>query len=717
MTQVGVILGTAAYMSPEQAKGRAVDTRTDVWAFGAVLYEMLSGRRAFDGEDTTDVLGALVRLDPDWEKLPAVTPAYVRHVIRACLQKNPKQRLAHIQDVRLALSGVFANDAAPQPGADSAPGPRPALWRRALMPVAAMLVVAIVAATAVWSATRPAPPRVRRFAITGTGAAAPTISFLTRDLALAPDGSSVVYIGDNATQLLVRALDQFEPRTIAEGTPPRNVFISPDSQWAGFSDGARTLKKVAMTGGPAITPTDVDGSGVRGATWGDGGTIVYATADASTGLWRIPDAGGEPTVLTRPNQARREGDHVWPEFLPGGQRVLFTITSSSGALAEAQVAVLDLRTGQYESVLRGAYHAHYVPTGHLVYGAEGGLHAIAFDVEGLVVRGAAVPVVEQVVTTPLGGVDAAVATTGTLAYVSGSEAASQLTWVDRAGNSQGVVEDRITSLRNIALAPDDRRLAVQPGTGPGAAVWVADFGRAITSRLASGGDPVWSPDGGRLAVDRNSSGAGQVFAVPAAGGDEQLLWQAEQGQLTFVEDWHPDGERLAVLLVQGGRERGAVVSTKGGSPVLFDEAGDLDEPHFSPDGRWIAYNADRDGSGMKVFVVPFPPTGERFQVSSAGGSQARWRGDGRELFYVTPTGTMMAVDVDLRQGLTLGVPRPLFETGLPVVFSSLDQYAVTRDGQRFLVARSADKQDGSDGVQIAVVENWTEELKRLVPVN
>jgi serine/threonine-protein kinase len=716
MTQAGIILGTAAYMSPEQAKGRTVDVRTDVWAFGAVLYEMLSGRRAFDGEDTTDVLGAVVRLDPNWEQLPADTPAHVRQVIRACLQKGPKQRLAHIQDVRLALSGAFAGDTVRRP-AEAVPASQAASWRRLLLPAAAMFLGAIVAASAVWFATRPAPPRVGRFAITGAGLTVPTINGFTPDVALAPDGTSVVYIGGYATQVLVRALDQIEPTVIAKGASLRNVFMSPDGQWVGYLDNITTLKKVSIAGGPAITLTAVGGTGARGATWGEDGTIVYATNDTSTGLQRISDAGGESIVLTRPDPERREGDHLWPEFLPGGQRVLFTITSASGALAEAQVAVLDLRTSAYETVLRGAYHAHYVPTGHLVYGAEGGLRAVAFDVQQLVVQGAAVPVVEQVFTTPEGGVDAAVATHGTLAYVSGSEGAHQLTWVDRAGNTQGVVGERWTTLRNVTLAPDERRLALHLGFGTESAVWIADLGRAVTSRLVSGGDPVWSPDGGRLAIDRNSTGAGQVFAVPATGGDEQLLWQAEQGQQAFVDDWHPDGNRLAVLLVQGGRDRGAVVSTKGGNPVTFDETRDLDEPHFSPDGRWIAYNADRDGGGMEVFVVPFPPTGERFQVSTTGGNQARWRADGRELFYVTPAGAMMAVDVDSRGGLKLGVPRSLFETGLADVTPNIDQYAVTRDGQRFLVARPVDAQDGSFGPRIVVVENWTEELKRLVPAD
>jgi serine/threonine-protein kinase len=712
MTGAGIILGTAAYMSPEQAKGRAVDARTDVWAFGAVLYEMLSGRRAFDGEDTTDVLGAVVRLDPDWDKLPSEMPAHVRQVIRACLQKNLKQRLTSIQDVRLALSGAFVQDT-PQPAGTVVQPPTP-LWRRAIVPATTMLLGAIAAAIAVWFAIQPVPPHVARFSITGAGPMTPTISGFGRDLALTPDGTGVVYIGGNATQLLLRARDRIEPRVLAKGAAFRNVFTSPDGQWVGFFDNVTTLKKVAITGGQAITVAVADGNGARGATWGKDGSIVYATNATSTGLQRIADAGGEPTVLTMPDPERGESDHLWPEYLPDGQRVLFTITSRGGGLAEAQVAVLDLRTGVYETVLPGAYHAQYVPTGHLVYGAEGGLRATAFDWRRIAVLGTAVPVLEEVFTTAEGGVDAVVANDGTLAYITGSEAESRFTWVDRAGTIQGAVGERVTNLRNFTLAPDEGRLAFQ--TLVPATVWIADLRRAVTSRLASGGDPVWSPDGGRVAVNRNDASSGRVFAVPAAGGDERLLWQAEQG-LAYVEDWHPDGDRLAVLLVQPGLDRGAVVSTTDGKAVIFDEARDLDEPHFSPDGKWVAYNADRDGGGVEVFVVPFPSTGARFQVSTGGGFQARWRGDGRELFYLTPAGTMMAVDVDARGGLKLGVPRPLFETGLANLAPNVDQYAVTRDGQRFLLAVPADPQGGRNGAQIVVVENWFEELKRLVPAD
>src|SRR5215510_10744159 len=321
MTGVGVLLGTAAYMSPEQAKGREGGTRSDVWAFGAVLYEMLSGKRAFAGDDVSDTLIAVLRDDPNWSALPADVPARIRRVLQVCLQRNQKQRAQSIGDVRLALEGAFET-AAPQQTAASAAIPR---WRRVAAAMAGALVIAGAAGAAVWYAMRPAVPLVMRTTISTDGAVALSISGNSRDLAVTPDGSRVVYRGNG--QILMRALDQLDPIVLVRAGQPLSLFASPDGHWVGYYDGF-ALKKVAITSGPPITISTVEGI-PRGATWGEDDTIVFATGSLATGLQRVSAAGGAPTGLTRPNSKMGELDHIWPEFLPGGQAVSISTASRS----------------------------------------------------------------------------------------------------------------------------------------------------------------------------------------------------------------------------------------------------------------------------------------------------------------------------------------------------------------------------------------------------
>ncbi len=325
MTQAGVILGTAAYMAPEQAKGRAADKRSDVWAFGCVLYEMLTGRRAFEGEDVADTLAAVLRSEPDWAALPDELPPPIRTLVRRCLEKDRRQRIADISIAHFLLTEY--SNVAPA-GAPAVAVQRLPPWRRVAAHAGAALAgaaVVAVAGTAVWLATRPGPPRVSRLQITPPTEQAVTIVSATRDVAITPDGARIVYTGVNDT-LVVRALDQLDATLMTGlGSVPHGLFVSPDSQWIGYvSDGNRILKKVQITGGPPITLASLNG-GLSGATWGPDGTIVFGTTDLQTGLLRLAPGGGEPTVLTRPNRAAGEADHVWPEFLPGGQAVLFTI--------------------------------------------------------------------------------------------------------------------------------------------------------------------------------------------------------------------------------------------------------------------------------------------------------------------------------------------------------------------------------------------------------
>ena len=414
MTGVGVLLGTAAYMSPEQAKGREADKRSDIWAFGCVLYEMLTGRRAFDGEDMTDVLGAVVRLEPDWEALPSDVPPPVRTLLQRCLVKDRRKRIADIAAALFVLDHQ-AGVAATRHGVGSAAATQTAVAARRGTDGRCAGGRRRSRRRCCGSPRARCRLRVVRTTITTSGSAALTLQGADRDVAITPDGSRVVYRGNN--QLLVRALNQLEPTVLSGLGAPQGVFISPDGQWVGFFDGA-TIKKVAITGGPPVTCARRQG-GPRGATWGPDGTIIFATNTPATGLQRVSAAGGEPTVLTKPDRERGEGDHLWPEFLPGGEAVLFTITPATGSIENAQIAVLDLRTGTSKVLIRGGSHAHYVPTGHLVYGVAGTLRAVAFDLGRLEVVGTPAPVLEGVVTTGSGAADVAVAANGSLVYVPG----------------------------------------------------------------------------------------------------------------------------------------------------------------------------------------------------------------------------------------------------------------------------------------------------------
>ena len=360
----------------------------------------------------TEVLGAVVRLEPTWDALASDVP---RPSARSCSVVWSKiAAIAWPTSPPRCSSWISRESRAASRNGIGRTAPRP-LWRRVVTPVAAALVASAVVGAAVWFGTRPIPPRMARFPLTTASADALSINGTDRDLAITPDGLRVVYVGRGGAEILMRSLDQIEPIVVARGLV-RGVFVSPDGQWVGFTDNNRTLKKVAITGGPPLTLTALDG-GARGATWAPEDTILFATNNPATGLQRVSAAGGEPTVVTRPNRDRGEADHLWPEILPGGRGVLFTMTAVSGGLDAAQIAVLDLDTGAQTIVLRGGSHAHYVSTGHLVYTAGGALRAVAFDLSRREIQGTPVSVLPRVMTTAYGAGDYAVAADGTLVYV------------------------------------------------------------------------------------------------------------------------------------------------------------------------------------------------------------------------------------------------------------------------------------------------------------
>ena len=715
------LLGTPAYMSPEQARGQPLDRRTDIWAFGCVLYEMLTGRAPFAGDTISDTLAAILEREPDWAALPAIVPAPVRTLIRRCLEKDARQRIADISVVPFVLDDLADLAPATAPGSSAAIAPRRALWRRMAILSGTWLVGVAMAGSAAWFAARStAPPRVSRLLITPASAAAPSVGVVGYSLAITPDGTRVVYTGANNTALFVRALDQLNATSITGLGEPYGVFVSPDGQWIGFFDGVTALQKVAITGGPAVTLGRPDGTAL-GASWGADGSIIFATINRTTGLQRIAASGGEPAVLTRPNRAGGENDHVWPQILPGGQAVLFTITATTGGPDQAQVAVLDLRTGTQSVLIRGGSDARYVASGHLVYRATGRLHAVAFDLGRLAVVGTPVTVQPEVLTDA----GMAVATDGTLVYVSGGASAvgRSLVWVDR----QGRETPTSAPPRNYAfprLSPDGTRLAIYIPDQE-IDIWLWDLARSTLTRATfdRGVDifPVWPPDGRQLLFSSARAGAVNLFAQAADGsGDVTRLTTSPNIQhatsvtsdgtrLVFTETAPTTGPDIMQLRLDATHAVTPLVQTP------FSER----NAEVSPDGRWLAYEAN-DSGRFNIYVRPFPDVSSGYwQVSTDGGTRPLWARNGQELFYLSATGALMRVGVAPGPTWAASEPTRLFEGRYGASPNQNGRtYDIAPDGKRFLMIKASGSADQTAApTSLVVVQNWREELKRLVPTH
>ena len=592
--------------------------------------------------------------------------------------------------------------------------------RVALVGAGTFLVGLVFAGVVAWLLTRPAPLSVVRMTMTTSGSTALTLSGTDRDVAITPDGSRVVYRGNG--QLLVRALNQLEPTVLSGLGAPQGIFVSPDGQWVGYFDGT-TIKKVAITGGSPITIATVVGSVSRGATWGPDGTIIFATATAATALMRVSATGGEPTVLTKSDRARGESDHVWPEFLPGGKAVLFTITPAEGSIENAQIAVLDLQTGTWKVLIRGGSDAHYVPTGHLVYGFAGTLRAVAFDLRRLEVVGTPAPVLEGVVTTAEGAADIAMAANGSLVYITGvAGGGSQRTVVsvDRQGRASPLPGLPLDAYRDVRVSPDGAWLALATG----ADVWTYGFARATLSRLttdpAVDRSPLWTPDGQRIVFTSSRAGYPEMFWRPAdgTGSDERLLAGAKDSLDLRGSGWSADGKQLLFTEVPGGIQNAIgqiAIERPSDVTMLVKNSFHNDFAAVSPDGRWMAYHSNMSGR-VEIYVERYPQLGNRQPISTGGGRLPLWSRDGKELFFSSPDGRQMfAVAVQAGTTLVAGRPQALFEFAMLRQTAGNRPYDIAPDG-RFLIIRSGQAEAaGGTASDLILVQNWFEELKRLVP--
>jgi eukaryotic-like serine/threonine-protein kinase len=711
-TMQGVILGTAAYMSPEQAKGKPVTKATDIWAFGCVLYELLSGYAAFGGEDVTEILAAVVRAEPDWNQLPRSTPQSIRLLLQRCLRKDRRQRLQDATGVRIEIEDALSAPASVVATAPKASNRAVLGWT--LIWCMACLIVAAIAGVALWK-LKPTPPApVSRFVFS----LPPGQRFadLTRpSLAVSPDGKQLVYVAGagGAYQLYVRSMDSFDAKAISGTEGGGEPFFSPDSQWIGYFAGGK-LKKVRITGGASVTLCEAPDA--RGATWGSDDLIVF-TPSTSGVLFVVPAEGGVPRPLTTLDSKKGEGTHRWPEFLPGGKVVLFNATVYNAQAATAPLSLYVLKTGERRDLTQTGMRPRYAPSGHLLFSQGGTLMAAPFDPGRLQVTGAAVPIVEGVLqAASTGAVQFSFSDSGALAYIPGSSQAaerSKLVWVDRKGTEQPIAAP-VHSFVRPRVSPDGRRLAVAIADS-GYQIWIYDLIRDTLTRLTFDGgvnlDAVWTPDGKRVVFE--SGAPGNLFWQPGDGsGKAERLTTNEYGQVPV--SWSPDGQVLAfVELSPGtGRDIWTLGLSDRKSQVFLQTPFNEGAPQFSPDGRWLAYGSDESGR-PEIYVQPYPGPGGKWQISSDGGTEPAWNPNGRELFFRRGN-KMMAVDVAAQANFSAGKPRMLFEGQFaPSATLSDRNYDVSADGQRFLMVKTLEQEQPIS--QINIVLNWFEELKEKVP--
>jgi serine/threonine-protein kinase len=589
-----------------------------------------------------------------------------------------------------------------------------------------------VAAAAFWAIAKLTPaPKLQpmRFAIVPSAAQPLIVSGFDRNLDVSPDGTHVVYVTTQG-QLMVRAIDQLEAEPLRGIEGARTPLFSPDGKWIGFFQGTTELKKVSVSGGPAITLCRT-GNAPRGASWGSDDTIVFATSDSSTGLLSVPAGGGDPTVLSKPDAAHGERDHVFPSWLPGGRAVLFTI-AATGPIEDAQIAVLDLKTGQRRTLIRGGSHAVYVDpstgsgqAGYLVYGVGGTLRAIRFDPARLEVLGDAVPVVEQVVMVGTGAAEFSVSRTGALVYVPGSAAGGggamrSLVLVGRNGREEAIKAPP-RAYQFPRLSPDGTRLAVSINDKEND-VWIWDFSHETLTPLtfdpALDHFPTWTPDGRRIVFVSTRAGVSNVFAQQADGtGTVERLTTSANSQL--APSMSPDGTQIVVTeqAPKTGNDLTLIHVGKPQSEPLVSTTFSEFLSEISPDGHWLAYVSNESGRN-EIFVRPFPNVnGGRWQVSTAGGNRPAWARSGKELFYGAGDGSIMVVPVQAGSSFSYGNAVKLFEWRTLAAPGAGRTYDVSRDGQRFLMVKEAGGENASAAASsnIVVVLNWTEELKARVP--
>jgi len=692
VTRAGTILGTAAYMAPEQALGKPVDKRADIWAFGVVFYEMLAGARPFPGETSAETLHAVVRGTPDLGKLPPETPPHLRRLIERCLRKDPATRLRDIGEARILLD---------EPPEEI---PAPPRWRRGL-PWLTAVAALTVAAASLWLRQPPREVQGFRLAVPPPEQAGFSLVSLP---AISPNGHYLAFATGSGTQarLWIRDLDAVEARAIPSSEGAVDPFWSPDSRSVGFF-AAGKLKRVDVAGGPVVTVCDApDG---RGGSWNQNGAILFAPSFGSR-LFRVSAAGGTPEPLAALQESAGETSHRFPWFLPDGRHYLYTSRNTNPR--KNAIYLGELGSPQRHLLLYAASNAAYAPPGYLLFLREGTLMAQAFDASRPKLKGDAFAIAEKVDYLP-GSMQGqfSVSQTGVLGYYSGSQPLlSQMTWFDRAGKRIETIGPP-DIMQAAALSPDGNAVVVDrldPAAGT-YDLWLYDLLRHTRSRFTfdRGNEmfPVWSRDGSRVLFSSDRTGRFGLYQKAANGAEEaELLYETED--VTLPTDGSGKGFVLFINQApQTGNDLWSLPLSGAAKPVpLRRRQSSESHGRLSPDGRYVAYESDETGL-PQVYVATFPGAGGKWQVSTDGGGRPVWSRDGRELFYVSPAGKIMAVEVRRGSGFRHGEPKPLFE----VRMSPASPFDVSRDGKRFLIL---------DGVEpdvttpITLVVNWNAGLKR-----
>jgi eukaryotic-like serine/threonine-protein kinase len=697
MTEAGAILGTAPYMAPEQTRGQVVDRRADIWAFGAVVYEMLSGKRAFGGLTTPDVLAAIMTSEPELEALPHDTPPTIRSLIRRCLRKDLSSRLQHIGDARIELQEALAQ---PEPVASPAPQSRAGRWLRALPWILAALAIAMSFALKLWRPRLEATtePTVTRLELS-LPAGVDLDASVGQNVAISPDGTQVAVVGvlGGMRQLYVRRFDQFEGTALRGTEEATSCFFSPDGRRVAFASAAGTLKTIGLQDGRVSTlATEVNYA--AGGSWGLDDRITFSREGT---LWQIPASGGTPRQLTTPDGTKPQRSQAWPTVIDAGQSLLFASTTADGRGA-TQIEALSLATGRRRIVIESGTFPLYAPSGHLIFFRDGVLLAAPFDVATLEVTGSPVRVLENLAVTA-GVPQAALSSTGSLVFAPDAGAARRLVWVSRQGAEQ-IIENALRGYRHPRLSPDGRRIVVEAGGD----LWSEDLARGTFARLTSIGTVdgflSWMPDGTRLVV-RTTTGM-RIIDADGSGRSQPI---AATSAVDYPNSVSPDGQTLAFTKMAATGDLFAL--SLRGEPRLFPilqtsayEAG----AQISPDGRWVTYVSD-ESRQLQVYVRPFPQGARKLQVSTEGGTQALWNKNGREIFYRSGN-RMMSVNVSTTPDVTFSAPRLLFDRRYALGTVTFPNYDVSPDGQRFVMVR-----DESGSGHLNVVLNWQEELKQRVP--
>ncbi|HXG54526.1 MAG TPA: protein kinase [Vicinamibacterales bacterium] len=714
MTRMGVILGTAAYMAPEQAKGKAVDRGADLWAFGVVLFEMLTGRTAFDGETVTDVLAAIVTRDPDWSALPHETPPSIVRLLRRCLDRERRRRLADAGEARYQIEEALA----PPSGAEPPPGPA-ASGRTvpAWLPWALVALLAAAAGALAWQEPS-SVVEVSRYSVEIPPKT--TLSISARPgVAISPDGSTIVFVASasGVNRLYARRTNSFEPAEIPGTEGASHPAISPDGRWVAFITGSK-MGKVLLAGGAVTALADV--ADPRGLSWDVDDTIVL-TPQSLGGVFRVSASGGAVMQITA-TKPEVERTHRWPQLLPGGKALLYTIGSfnSPDNYDDAVVEAMRLDGGEKRTIITGAAMARYVEGGYLLYVRDTTLFAVRFDVDTLAVKGTPTAVLHDVGGDPTtGAAHFSMSASGNLAYVwTGGLANLRPTWVDRSGRVEAI-DMPLGTYADPRVSPDGQSLALSVIARGGRDIWVHHFQSKRFTRLTFGGQnstPVWSGDGAMIYYVALEQGEREavIYRRPSDGSRDAEPLVTVPGRL-YLDDVTADGRTAFADAVSGNSGRSDVVRIplqKGAKaqPLLLSKADDY-AARLSPDGRWLAYNSSESGR-PEIYVRPSDGSGGRWQVSTGGGEEPKWSPDGRMLYFRFGT-LMMGAAVDSVRSFSVSPPVQLFSDVFDLRTDTGISYDVDPKSGRLVMIRPSEESAAANTIRVIV--NWMQELRGAVP--